>query len=99
MARPTAHPFLSGNYAPVADETTITDLPVEGAIPPTLSCRYLRIGPSPIANAQDPYNGAVRGGMVHAVAPHAGRAIPYRNRGVRTDAATTTLGTEPVPGR
>jgi carotenoid cleavage dioxygenase len=98
MARPPEHPFLSGNYAPVADESTITDLPVEGAIPPTLSGRYLRIGPNPIGNAPHPYNWTLGDGMVHAVALHAGRAISYRNRWVKTDAASTKLGTEPVPG-
>jgi carotenoid cleavage dioxygenase len=98
MARPTEHPFLSGNYAPVADETTITDLPVEGGIPPSLSGRYLRIGPNPIGNAPHPYNWTLGDGMVHAIALHAGRAISYRNRWVKTDAASTRLGTEPVPG-
>jgi carotenoid cleavage dioxygenase len=98
MARPTEHPFLSGNYAPVADETTITDLAVEGTIPPTLSGRYLRIGPNPIGNAPHPYNWTLGDGMVHAVALHAGRAISYRNRWVKTDAASTRLGTERVPG-
>ena len=29
--------FLQGNYAPVQDELTVTDLKVTGAIPPSLS--------------------------------------------------------------
>ncbi|PRC54128.1 9-cis-epoxycarotenoid dioxygenase, partial [Mycobacterium sp. ITM-2017-0098] len=34
--------FQVGNYAPVADELTAFDLPVEGAIPPELEGWYLR---------------------------------------------------------
>jgi carotenoid cleavage dioxygenase len=38
-------PFhLRGNYAPVPDELTEYDLPVEGAIPPELDGWYLRNG-------------------------------------------------------
>jgi carotenoid cleavage dioxygenase len=98
MALPTQHPFLSGNYAPVADETTITDLAVEGSIPPALSGRYLRIGPNPIGNAPQPYDWSIGDGMVHAIVLHAGRAVSYRNRWVTTSAASVKLGTEPVPG-
>ena len=39
--------FLRGNYAPVPDELTEFDLPVEGAIPPELDGWYLRNGPNP----------------------------------------------------
>ena len=41
--------YLVGNFAPVKDELTVTDLPVEGAIPPEINGRYLRNGPNPIA--------------------------------------------------
>ena len=45
---PTGTPwFLRGNYAPVADEITATDLPVTGTLPPELSGRYLRNGSNP----------------------------------------------------
>ena len=41
-------PFhLRGNFAPVPDEVTAFDLPVDGAIPPELRGRYLRNGPNP----------------------------------------------------
>ena len=43
-----ANPYLSGNYAPVASEETVTDLPVTGTVPSTLNGRYLRNGPNPI---------------------------------------------------
>ncbi len=39
--------FRCGNYAPVADELTEYDLPVEGAIPAELDGWYLRNGPNP----------------------------------------------------
>ena len=98
MARRTENPFLSGNFAPVADETTITGLRVEGTVPPYLAGHYLRIGPNPIGNAPEPYDWALGDGMVHAIALYAGRAVTYRNRWVKTEAASTRLGTEPVPG-
>jgi len=41
--------FLTGLHAPMADELTIEDLAVTGAIPPALDGRYVRIGPNPIA--------------------------------------------------
>ena len=39
--------FLRGNYAPVHEERTDTDLAVTGAIPPGLAGRYLRNGLEP----------------------------------------------------
>ena len=38
---------LSGNYAPVMDELTETNLEVTGAIPPELSGLYVRNTPNP----------------------------------------------------
>ena len=99
MTLPARHPYLCGNYAPVADETTITDLAVEGTIPPALSGRYMRIGPNPIGNAPQPYDWSIGDGMVHSIALNAGRAVAYRNRWVTTGAASTKLGTEPVSKR
>lgn len=98
MARPTENPFLVGNFAPVADETTITGLVVDGTIPASLAGAYLRIGPNPIGNAPEPYDWALGDGMVHAVTLQPGSAASYRNRWVKTAAASTRLGTEPVPG-
>jgi carotenoid cleavage oxygenase len=51
MSRRTEHPLLPGNYAPVIDETTVTDLSVERTVTPLLSGRCLRIG-----NAPGPYD-------------------------------------------
>jgi carotenoid cleavage dioxygenase len=98
MTTTSEYPFLSGNYAPVPDETTIVDLPVEGVLPAALSGRYVRIGPNPIGNVAQPYDWTSADGMVHAVALHAGRALSYRNRWIRTDPTSHKLGSEAVPG-
>jgi len=47
--------YLTGNYAPVIDEITTTDLQIIGTLPPELNGRYLRNGPNPIGDvdAQD----------------------------------------------
>jgi len=39
---------LSANEAPVADETTITNLRVSGKLPAALSGQYMQIGPNRI---------------------------------------------------
>jgi carotenoid cleavage dioxygenase len=74
--------FLAGNYGPVADELTVHDLEVTGAIPPALAGRYLR-------NGSNPANGTAGhwffgDGMVHGIRLEGGRAVWYRNRWVRT---------------
>ncbi|WP_041783479.1 carotenoid oxygenase family protein [Mycolicibacterium chubuense] len=74
--------FRTGNYAPVADELTEFDLPVEGAIPPEIEGWYLRNGPNPRAAAGHWFTGD---GMIHGVRLEGGRAAWYRNRWVRTD--------------
>jgi carotenoid cleavage dioxygenase len=74
--------FQEGNYAPVADELTEFDLPVEGAIPPELDGWYLRNGPNPRQATGHWFTGD---GMIHGVRVENGRAAWYRNRWVRTD--------------
>src|SRR5436189_74518 len=98
MPRSTDDPYLAGNYAPVPDETSITDLPVEGEIPRDLHGQYLQIGPNPIGNPARPYVWSEADGMVHALTVSPGRAPSYRNRWVITAHASRLLGTEPVPG-
>ena len=78
----TVLPFMKGNYAPVADELTAFDLPVEGAIPGELNGWYLRNGPNPRETSGHWFTGD---GMVHGVRLQNGRAAWYRNRWVRTD--------------
>ncbi|MDT5095297.1 MAG: hypothetical protein QOH60_4660 [Mycobacterium sp.] len=84
----TIIPFLKGNYAPVADELTAFDLPVEGSIPPELNGWYLRNGPNPREATGHWFTGD---GMVHGVRLENGRAAWYRNRWVRTDSFETPI--------
>ncbi|MDI3314665.1 MAG: carotenoid oxygenase family protein [Mycobacterium sp.] len=74
--------FRTGNYAPVPDELTAFDLPVEGAIPAELNGWYLRNGPNPREAAGHWCTGD---GMIHGVRLENGRAAWYRNRWVRTE--------------
>jgi carotenoid cleavage dioxygenase len=74
--------YMEGNFAPVRDETTAFDLPVEGAIPSALEGRYLRNGPNPAAG--DPGHWFLGEGMLHGVELRGGRATWYRNRYVHT---------------
>lgn len=79
-------PHLMGNFAPVEDEMTATDLDVTGAIPPELTGWYLRNGPNPREAASAHW--FLGDGMVHGVRLDAGRATAYRNRWVRTSTLT-----------
>lgn len=74
--------FRSGNYAPVPDELTAFDLPVEGSIPTELNGWYLRNGPNPREAGGHWFTGD---GMIHGVRLENGRAAWYRNRWVRTE--------------
>ena len=74
--------FLTGNYAPVADEISAVDLPVSGTIPEALVGRYLRNGPNPASGTAGHW--FFGDGMIHGVRLEEGRASWYRNRYVRT---------------
>ena len=74
--------FRRGNYAPVADELTEYDLPVQGAIPDEIEGWYLRNGPNPRQASAHWFTGD---GMIHGVRIENGQAKWYRNRWVRTD--------------
>lgn len=99
MTTETTNRYLVGNFAPVRDELAVTDLPVEGAVPPELSGRLLRIGPNPIAPNPAAYHWFLGDGMLHAVELRDGKAVSYRNRWVRTDQAIDLLGEDPIPGQ
>ena len=91
--------YLTGNYAPVANEVTATELAVTGSLPEVLSGRYLRNGPNPLS-APEPstYHWFTGDGMVHGIRLRDGRAEWYRNRWVRSAEIARALG-EPVrPG-
>lgn len=74
--------FKRDNYAPVADELTQFDLPIEGAIPAELNGWYLRNGPNPRQATAHWFTGD---GMIHGIRLEGGRAAWYRNRWVRSD--------------
>ena len=79
-------PLLTGAFAPVFDELTLTDLPLlKGAIPADLNGVYLRTGPNPRFAPQGRYHPFDGDGMVHAAMFDGGR-LTVRNRWVRTDA-------------
>ncbi|RGD58584.1 carotenoid oxygenase [Kitasatospora xanthocidica] len=90
--------YVSGNFAPVAEEVTAYDLPVTGRIPAHLDGRYLRNGPNPLG-IDDPgaHLWTLGAGMVHGVRIRDGRAEWYRNRWVRSGAVADRLG-EPRRG-
>jgi carotenoid cleavage dioxygenase-like enzyme len=95
----TTSPYLTGNFAPVRDEHTMSELAVGGTIPPELNGRLLRIGPNPIGD-YDPitYHWFTGTGMVHGLRLRDGRAEWYRNRFVRSDRVTEAMGWPEVPG-
>ena len=77
--------YRTGRYAPVAEETTRTELTVRGHIPPSLHGMYVRNGPNPRGAAGHWFTGD---GMVHGVELSDGRANWYRNRYVRSTTFT-----------
>jgi len=93
------HPFLTGIHQPMTGEVTLTDLKVQGSIPPELDGRYLRIGPNP-ATPPNPavYHWFTGDGMVHGVRLQGGKALWYRNRWIRSTAVSAVLGEPPAPG-
>lgn len=73
---------LQGNGRPLAEERTLAELEVVGAIPPELDGRYVRNGPNPLSGfSAHPFLGD---GMLHGIRLRDGRAEWYRNRYVQT---------------
>ena len=75
------NPYLEGNFAPIIEEVTATNLQVEGELPQELNGRYLGNGPNPIDLASGSnHHWFVGSGMVHGICLREGRAEWYRNR-------------------
>ncbi|MGA1074471.1 MAG: carotenoid oxygenase family protein [Ilumatobacteraceae bacterium] len=92
--------YLSGNYAPVAEEVTAYDLPVIGELPVELCGRYLRNGPNPIGPVDPATHHWFTGdGMVHGIRLRDGRAEWYRNRYVGSSRVSAARGEPDIPGR
>lgn len=92
------HPFLTGIHRPMAEELTLSDLPVTGTIPAVFDGRYLRIGPNPIAPDPASHHWFTGDGMVHGVRIEGGRARWYKNRWIRSRRVAELLGTAAAPG-
>ena len=92
------NPYLSGNFAPVADEHTAFGLRVTGTIPAELEGRLLRIGPNPIAADPATHHWFLGTGMVHGLRLRGGRAEWYRRRFVRDDEIALAKGWPEVRG-
>ena len=72
--RPARNQYLTGNFAPVEAEATLTALRVEGSLPSHLDGRYLRNGPNPVPVPSGPYHWFLGAGMVHGLRLRDGRA-------------------------
>jgi carotenoid cleavage dioxygenase len=89
--------WLQGGFAPVDAEVESTTLEVEGALPPELTGLYVRNGSNPRAGVSPHW--FLGDGMVHGLRLHAGQAISYANRYVRTPLYEASAGFgEGVPG-
>jgi carotenoid cleavage dioxygenase len=94
----TGNPYLQGNFAPVEDEITATELAVHGEIPAQLSGRLLRIGPNPVNADPSSYHWFLGNGMAHGLRLRDGRAEWYKARFVRDDEVTAHMHWPPVAG-
>lgn len=92
------HPLLTGIHQPMTEEVTLHDLAVEGAIPPTLDGRYVRIGPNAAAPDPRTYHFFVGDGMLHGICLRDGRALWYRNRWIRSTEVAAARGVPAAPG-
>lgn len=82
--QPVVKFWQQGNFRPVSEEVTVTDLAVEGSIPPELSGLYVRNGTNSSSGVSEHFFGG--DGMLHGVRLEGGRALWYRNRYVDTPA-------------
>lgn len=85
MTIAAVNPFLDGNFAPVRQEVTATDLKVLGDLPPDLNGMFVRNGPNPQFPPAQHYHWFEGDGLLHGVNISNGKAT-YRNRYVRTRA-------------
>ncbi|XP_052193273.1 carotenoid 9,10(9',10')-cleavage dioxygenase 1-like [Diospyros lotus] len=78
------HPYLSGNFAPVVDETPPSkDLPVKGHLPNCLNGEFVRVGSNPKFAPVAGYHWFDGDGMIHGLRIKDGKAT-YVSRYVRT---------------
>nr|POE92690.1 carotenoid 9,10(9',10')-cleavage dioxygenase 1 [Quercus suber] len=78
------HHYLSGNFAPVREETPpTTDLLVKGHLPDCLNGEFVRVGPNPKFSPVAGYHWFDGDGMIHGLRIKDGKAT-YVSRYVRT---------------
>ncbi|ONK59741.1 uncharacterized protein A4U43_C08F10000 [Asparagus officinalis] len=78
------HHWLSGNFAPVKDETPpCTDLEVRGSLPECLNGEFVRVGPNPKFVPVAGYHWFDGDGMIHGMRIKNGKAT-YVSRYVKT---------------
>ncbi|MCA1995455.1 MAG: carotenoid oxygenase family protein [Coleofasciculus sp. S288] len=83
MATTAVNPFLEGNFAPVQEEITASELRVIGELPSNLFGMFVRNGPNPQFPPIGQYHWFDGDGMLHGVLFQDGKAS-YLNRYVRT---------------
>ncbi|KAJ6834458.1 carotenoid 9,10(9',10')-cleavage dioxygenase [Iris pallida] len=82
--RSKPHHYLSGNFAPVKDETPpCSDLAVEGHLPDCLNGEFVRVGPNPKFMPVAGYHWFDGDGMIHGMRIKDGKAT-YVSRYVKT---------------
>lgn len=96
--RDAPHPLLTGIHKPMTQELTLTDLVVEGVIPPELDGRYVRIGPNPAAADPRSYHFFTGDGMLHGIRIQGGKAHWYRNRWIRSSEVAAARHVPAAPG-
>lgn len=74
--------WQQGNFRPVTEEVTATELGVEGSIPPELNGLYVRNGTNASSGISEHFFGG--DGMLHGIRLEGGKALWYRNRYVNT---------------
>ena len=83
--------YLQGNYAPVKQIVSETNLNVIGEIPNELSGIYMRNGPNPMGSPNSKkYHWFTGEGMLHGVRIDSGKALWYRNRIVSNEASNSS---------
>ena len=83
--------YLQGNYAPVKQIVSETNLNVIGEIPNELSGIYMRNGPNPMGSLNSKkYHWFTGEGMLHGVRIDSGKALWYRNRIVGNEASNSS---------
>ena len=78
-------PALSGNNAPIHEESVFDNMTVIGEVPTDLNGIYVRNGPNAYFQPEWRYHAYDGDGMLHAVRFENGK-VTYRNRWVRTSA-------------